>query len=272
MIPSPAGTSPARRSMALNAVQTLVDSITDRMPQPGYVQKILESMPAEAGLFNVGRRQSLRKYASREARRGSPSDVRSSTSGDSQSNGSKGSGERPKSEGTGHIGARVGSGSGGSSLHSSEIGPLVPDNEEVRKCLNMMKLFLTSSHIQPLRVGHLWYLHVHREEPFIWIRCRAILFNTQLQLSWVEPGGGRAVVNLDLLNCHEVRSSLAPFHRDAWGDIGSIAARNQANQDQAFDFVNDLCPFQLLYEDGVERLAASSQRERVRWVEAIWSV
>jgi len=260
--------------MALNAVQTLVDSITDRMPQPGYVKKILESMPSEAGLFNVGRRQSLRKHAGREAHRSSPGGVPSNASSDSQSNGSNGSGERPKSEGASRIGSRVGSGSGsgGSSLHSSEIGPLFPDNEQVRKCLNMVEVFLTSSHIQPLRVGHLWYLHVHREEPFIWIRCRAILFHRQLQLSWVEPGGGRAVVNLDLLNCHEVRSSLAPFHRDAWGDIGSIAARNQANQDEGFDFVNDLCPFQLLYEDGVERLAASSQRERVRWVEAIWSV
>jgi hypothetical protein len=263
----PAGTSPVRRSMALNAVQTLVDSITDRMPQPGYVKKILESMPAEAGLF---RRQSLRKHASRETRRAPPSDIPSSTSGDSQSNGSKGSDDRPKSEGAGGISTRIGSGSGGSSLHSSEIGPLVPDNEEVRRFLTMANIFLTSSHVQPLRVGHLWYLHVHREEPFIWIRCRAILFRTQLQLSWVEHGGGRAVINLDLLNCHEVRSSRAPFHRDAWDDIGSIAARNQANPDQAFDFVNDLCPFQLLYEDGVERLAASSQRERVRWVGAIW--
>jgi len=257
--------------MALNAVQTLVDSITDRMPQPGYVQKILESMPSDGGLFNVGRRKSLRKHASGEPHRESPSDVPSSTSGDSRSSGSKGEGERPKGKGAGSTGTRVGSGSGGSSLHSSEIGPLVPDNEEVRNSRALVKILLTL-HVQPLRIGHLWYLHVHREEPFLWIHCRAILFSTHLQLSWVEPGGGRAVINLDLLNCHEVRSSLAPFHRDAWDDIGSIVARNQANRDQAFDFVNDLCPFQLLYEDGVERVAASSQRERVRWVGAIWYV
>ena len=131
-MPSPAGTSPVRRSMALNAVQTLVDSITERMPQPGYVKKILESMPAEAGLFNVERRHSLRKHASRGGHRAPPSDVPSSASGDSQSNSSKGSGERPKSEGAGSAGTRIGSGSGGSSLHSSEIGPLISDNEEVR--------------------------------------------------------------------------------------------------------------------------------------------
>ena len=118
--------------MALNAVQTLVDSITDRMPQPGYVKKILESMPSDAGLFNIGRRQSLKKHASREAHRSPPSDVPSSSSGDNQSNGSKGSGERPRSEGAGSTGSRIGAGSGGSSLHSSEFGPLIPDNEEVR--------------------------------------------------------------------------------------------------------------------------------------------
>src|SRR5258708_32792286 len=96
---SPAGTSPVRRSMALNAVQTLVDSITDRMPQPGYVKKILESMPSETGLFNVGRKQSLRQHASREAHRTSSSGAPSNSSGDSQSNDSKGSGERPESRG-----------------------------------------------------------------------------------------------------------------------------------------------------------------------------
>ena len=142
-MPSPAGTSPVRRSMALNAVQTLLDSITDRMPQPGYVKKILESMPSEAGLFNVGRRQSMKKHASREARGAPPSDAPSSTSGDSQSNGSRGSGERPKSEGAGSTGTRIGSGSGGSSLHSSEIGPLVPDNEEVRNARALVRILLT---------------------------------------------------------------------------------------------------------------------------------
>jgi hypothetical protein len=131
-MPSPAGTSPVRRSMALNAVQTLIDSITDRMPQPGYVQKILESMPSEAGLFSVGRRQSLKKHASREAHRSPPSDAPLSTNSSSRGSGSRGSGERPKSEGAGSTGIGVGSGSGGSSLHPSEIGSLVPDNEEVR--------------------------------------------------------------------------------------------------------------------------------------------
>ena len=37
-----------------------------------------------------------------------------------------------------------------------------------------------------------------------------------------------------------------------------------------YDLMEMLCPFQLLYSDGVERLGAESARERVRWVSAIW--
>ena len=131
----------------------------------------------------------------------------------------------------------------------------------------LLKFILTS--FQPLRLGELWYLHVHRQEPYIWIRCRAVLFRTHLQLSWIERGGGRAIVNLDLLNCHEVRSVPAPFYQTAWDDLGSVAARQQGHV-QGFDLVNELCPFQLLYADGVERVAAGSQRERLQWVGAIW--
>lgn len=96
-----------------------------------------------------------------------------------------------------------------------------------------------------------------------------MLFRTHLQLSWIERGGGRAIVNLDLLNCHEVRSVPAPFYQAAWDDLGSVAARQQGDV-QGFDLVNELCPFQLLYADGVERVAAGSQRERLQWVGAIW--
>lgn len=102
-----------------------------------------------------------------------------------------GTGEWPKGLGTSRIGPHIGSGSGGSSLHSSEICPLIPENKEVRKHLNMVNIFLTSSHIQPLQIGHLWYLHVHCKELFIWICCHTILFSTQQQLSWVEPAAGR---------------------------------------------------------------------------------
>jgi hypothetical protein len=48
---------------------------------------------SEAGLFNVGRRQSLRKHASRGTHGMPPINVPSSASGDNQSNGSRGSSE-----------------------------------------------------------------------------------------------------------------------------------------------------------------------------------
>jgi len=47
----------------------------------------------------------------------------------------------------------------------------------------------------------LWYLHVHtRNKNFRWIKCKAVLFLRQLQLTWVEAGGGKAIIGLDLLN------------------------------------------------------------------------
>lgn len=119
-------------------------------------------------------------------------------------------------------------------------------------------------------MGHLWYLNVHSGSPYTWVRTRSILYPTQLVLSWVAPGGGRGMVTLDLVNCTEVRSVPSPSHHSAQNDIGSIAAREQSNRPGSDDLVELLCPFQLIYGDGVERLAAESARERVRWVGAIW--
>lgn len=106
-----------------------------------------------------------------------------------------------------------------------------------------------------------------------------------LLLSWIAPGGGRGVVTLDLVNCNEVRSVPGPGHPSARDDVGSVAAREmmedreragQASENlvvsQSESFIDMLCPFQLLYADGIERLAAESARERVRWVSAIWYV
>lgn len=86
------------------------------------------------------------------------------------------------------------------------------------------------------------------------------------------PGGGRGVVTLDLVHCNEVRSVPSPSHPSARDDIGTIAARLQMSQGEVvdYDLLEMLCPFQLLYSDGVERLGAESARERVRWVSAIW--
>lgn len=137
--------------------------------------------------------------------------------------------------------------------------------------------------IQPLRIGQLWYLNVHAPPPYRWQRCHAVLYPTTLLLSWLAPGGGRGVVTLDLINCMEVRSVPSPSHPNSRDDIGTVAARTQVEAAQRgeriggmaegdWDLVEMLCPFQLLYSDGVERLGAESARERVRWVRAIWLV
>lgn len=104
-----------------------------------------------------------------------------------------------------------------------------------------------------------------------------MLYPNILLLTWLAPGGGRGVVTLDLVNCSEVRSVPSPSHPTARDDIGTIAARLQMDSSDTadlgdYDLLEMLCPFQLLYNDGIERLGAESARERVRWVSAIWSV
>ena len=114
---------------------------------------------------------------------------------------------------------------------------------------------------------------MHTPPPYRWIRARAVLYPNVLILSWIVPGGGRGLVTLDLVNCTEVRSVPSPMHRDAIDDIGSIAAREQTAEEQSetgMGLASFLCPFQLLYSDGLERLGAESARERVRWVAALW--
>jgi hypothetical protein len=88
-----------------------------------------------------------------------------------------------------------------------------------------------------------------------------------LLLSWIAQGGGRGIVTLDLLTCTEVRSVALPTHSSAQDDVGTIAARVKTASAQGFGelgLMETLCPFQLFYSDGVERLGGESGRERVR--------
>ncbi|KAG9074600.1 hypothetical protein FRC06_010590, partial [Ceratobasidium sp. 370] len=119
----------------------------------------------------------------------------------------------------------------------------------------------------PVRISALWYLNVHAPPPFEWLRTQAVLYPNVLILTWIAPTGGRGVVTLDLVNCTEVRSAPSPSHPSARDDVGSVAARLQSPE-----LAETLCPFQLLYADGVERLGTDTARERVRWVGAIWEV
>lgn len=80
---------------------------------------------------------------------------------------------------------------------------------------------------------------------------------------------------MDLMHCTEVRSVPSPLHRDAIDDIGSRAAREQSVEEGSGEgegIKDFLCPFQLIYSDGLERLGAENARDRVRWVAALWYV
>ncbi|KAF8422163.1 hypothetical protein L210DRAFT_3654221 [Boletus edulis BED1] len=123
---------------------------------------------------------------------------------------------------------------------------------------------------EPLHKGDLWYLNVHSGPPYCWQRCEALLYPHMLLLSWIAPAGGRGGITLDLLNCMEVRSVPSPSHPSVKEDVGTIAARTQIAEGSCPPLMELLCPFQLLYSDGVERLAAKSARQRTRWVGAIW--
>lgn len=138
-------------------------------------------------------------------------------------------------------------------------------------CFVLVLVLLTPCvHNQPLRIGLLWYLNVHAPPPYRWQRCQALLYPHMLLLSWIAPGGGRGIITLDLLNCTEVRSVPSPMHPTARDDVGTIAAREQSalaarggdgggggeGQLGEMGLMEMLCPFQLLYGDGVERLGA----------------
>jgi hypothetical protein len=57
-----------------------------------------------------------------------------------------------------------------------------PSTKEVRFYLiQILAINLTFIYLQPLRVGTLWYLHVHTgDESFRWIKCKAVPFRSQL--------------------------------------------------------------------------------------------
>ena len=55
-----------------------------------------------------------------------------------------------------------------------------------------------------------------------------------------------------------------PFLTNYRDEIGNIATRRQAAEEGPDSRIAELAPFQMLYEDGVERLGAGRPRERVR--------
>ncbi|EPQ26240.1 uncharacterized protein PFL1_06175 [Pseudozyma flocculosa PF-1] len=115
----------------------------------------------------------------------------------------------------------------------------------------------------PVRSGVLFYFNVHHRDPH-WQRVQVVLLPSAVAMSWIPAGGGRENVVLDLRACREVHSVPGPEHPSSTSDIGATCARKQG--------LGRLSPFQLIFDDGVERLAAESAMERVKWVNSIWDV
>ncbi|KAF5346216.1 hypothetical protein D9757_014048 [Collybiopsis confluens] len=137
----------------------------------------------------------------------------------------------------------------------------------------------------PLHLGTLYYLNVHANPPYRWQQCQALLYRHTLLLSWLapnapSPGGsgraplGRAVVQLDLVNCFAVEIALTLSHPRAQDDVGAVAAREQDTLAHGGEggidigLMESLVLFWMVYGDGVERLACLVQR--LRWIERIW--
>ncbi|KZV84894.1 hypothetical protein EXIGLDRAFT_271880 [Exidia glandulosa HHB12029] len=248
-VKSPPTRAVSPRSLPTTSVRNLVAAWT----------AVTSSASSSEGFF------SIRRAAERRARQAEGGEDQGSGSG-------SGSGPSPPNDNGNDDGNGNGNSAGAPTRSSGSTGSsnLPPSSFELAELGDQ---FRTQDELQPLRVGVLWYLNVHTAPPYRWQRCQAVLYPNKLLLTWIAPGGGRGVVTLDLLNCTEVRSVPSPTHPSAQDDVGTIAARQQM-EDAGGDsgaLLELLCPFQLLYADGVERLGAESARERVRWVGALWN-
>ena len=153
----------------------------------------------------------------------------------------------------------------------TELGGYARDHHEASVIfflLNAIRVF-TCFFQQPLQLSVLWYLIVHSGPPYRWQHCEAPLYPHMLLLSWIAPGGGRGVVMLDLLDATEVHLVPSPMHSSARKDVGTIATKVQITEGHNSNLLKLLCPFQLLYSNGMERLAVESTDEQVCWVSAI---
>lgn len=121
-----------------------------------------------------------------------------------------------------------------------------------------------------LQTGLLWYLHVNDASGPKWVRCRANLQQTSLQLSWTEPGHGRYSARLNLLECTAVQSTPTPSHASMAQDVGTTAWKRILLSTEAS--YEDIFPIFLIYSDGIERVATNTLRDRLNWVGSLWNV
>ena len=85
----------------------------------------------------------------------------------------------------------------------------------------------------------------------------------------VGPRRGRGIIALDLLNRTKTQSAYSPLHPLARDDAGTLARASKLNDRDGQSLTDTLVPFQMLYADAVERLAAESLLERQKWVNRI---
>ena len=104
---------------------------------------------------------------------------------------------------------------------------------------------------------------MHASGPPKWILCRASLYRTALRLTWKTSGTTVATVTLDLLSCLDVQSTPTVTDPSVTNDVGAIAWVTDADR---FSSVEDIYPMHLQFDDGVERIAASTLIDRVTWI------
>ncbi|CAO1615787.1 unnamed protein product [Jaminaea pallidilutea] len=118
---------------------------------------------------------------------------------------------------------------------------------------------LEDPNAMPRQVGSLWYFDVHTDSlrPQ-WVKTQALLLDGALALSWLPRGGGRENVLLELQGCHQVHSLPSVDQPSATDDPATEIARTQG--------LHNIKPFQYVFDDGIERVAVESIRERAQWV------
>ncbi|CAO1630187.1 unnamed protein product [Sympodiomycopsis kandeliae] len=118
----------------------------------------------------------------------------------------------------------------------------------------------TASEKSALQAGRVWYYAVAPSPRLTaqWVRAQAVLFPDALALSWIPQGGGRENIVLELDKCQSVHSLPSVEHSASIEDQGAQKAKSQG--------LASIKPLQFVFEDGVERLALDSIKERSSWV------
>ena len=109
----------------------------------------------------------------------------------------------------------------------------------------------------------LYLSRLHSASPPVWIACTATLNQGVIDLSLPAPDGDIASHRIDLSHCTDVRSL----------DLAQVLALDEGPSLPDTPEGRHFNVFQILFEGRArETFAASSFRERVSWINAIWYV